>query len=417
MGKAQDSRRILLNDQKIMNFSCIMFFISPLLTLCFKFILYKLDIFVYVKYFYVFLIYSLFIIALLMNPKKYLKLDIILFYVFILVFFALTYILNPEYEQFYKRVDYGVIDHVFFPTNGIFAYAFFRMVSNPDEQRRLIKYSGYIMIIYFVNMVRNYLIRGYWHGVAGTDPNAKFTYSVAFGYQVLFFLIFLVFDALENKKISDILLSLIGIVSVILLGSRGPTICILMMILFYILRKNIESKQKLLRIIYLILILSIIVLFFDNIINYLNSILLKYNLNSRFIDRIINNNFSEGSGREYIWSVTIQKIIDRPFGYGFMGSRSFLGNIIYAGYPHNFILEIISDYGVFFGSIIVIIFIKNYLFIVFNKNNMKHSKILVIMSGVIFGLMMSLTYWNVPSFWICLATFFNSKEYNRNAKY
>lgn len=48
------------------------------------------------------------------------------------------------------------------------------------------------------------------------------------------------------------------------------------------------------------------------------------------------NNITDDSGRLVIWNVAVDMIKENPFGYGAMGTRHVISEIIIQGHPHNF---------------------------------------------------------------------------------
>ena len=72
------------------------------------------------------------------------------------------------------------------------------------------------------------------------------------------------------------------------------------------------------------------------------------------------------------------------------------------GYPHSIILEFLIDYGVFIGGVFLIILAVNSVKIIFGKENMKWNEAFLPIFCTSLSLLMSLTYWSVPTFWSCL---------------
>lgn len=87
--------------------------------------------------------------------------------------------------------------------------------------------------------------------------------------------------------------------------------------------------------------------FRNNILVFISNQINMIGFSSRFIDKILLGTISSDSGRSIIWGRTIEMIKQNPLGYGGMGTRHIITDIIFAGYPHSVILEILVDFGVF----------------------------------------------------------------------
>ena len=80
----------------------------------------------------------------------------------------------------------------------------------------------------------------------------------------------------------------------------------------------------------------------------MSGLLLSLNINSRNIKYLLNGIFLNDSGRTQIATNLIDNIT--VFGKGIFGDRVLLNG----AYPHNIILEMLYQYGIIFGSILVI---------------------------------------------------------------
>ncbi|MBQ1372293.1 MAG: hypothetical protein IIY70_05120, partial [Oscillospiraceae bacterium] len=65
------------------------------------------------------------------KERKLLVRDFWMLYFVVVLFFLATYLLHPEYKLWYERADYGVLNYVLRPDNGIFLYLFIRLVNDP----------------------------------------------------------------------------------------------------------------------------------------------------------------------------------------------------------------------------------------------------------------------------------------------
>lgn len=337
-----------------------------------------------------------------LDSKKYLKADFAILYIFLILFFGITWLFHPEYTPYYLKREYGVWDTVFFPTHGIYTYLFVRLMDTPEKILKNVKISGYLMFFYFLNEIYLYTQRGFWYGVAGNNGQAKMGYSVLFGYQVLFFLITFLYCSFKYKKKSEMAITLGFFIMLFIGGSRGPVIFIVAFVIIYwileFLKHNKFLKYKK-RIMGFFISSYILYYFKNNILIFISRQLNLVGFSSRFVDKLLHGTISSDSGRSVIWEKTVEMIKQNPFGYGGMGSRHFLTEIIFAGYPHSFVLEILADFGIFFGGMILILFLINTLIMLFDKKREEWRGVFLIFLSSSFCLFLSLSYWNNNTFW------------------
>lgn len=388
-----------ISYENLATFSFIVYFANPFFISFFSFFRIPNTISVFLT---LLMIYVPLFILFFVAPKKYLKADFVILYIFLILFFGITWIFHPEYTPYFLKREYGVWDTVFFPTHGIYTYLFVRIMDTPDKMLKNLKISGYLMFFYFLNEIYLYTQRGYWLGVVGSNGQAKMSYSILFGYQLLFFLIMFLYSSFKHKKISDILITLAYFIMLFIGGSRGPIIFVVNFILLYwfleFLNRNnfLKYKNKL---IVFFLIGSVLYYFRNNILVFISNQINMIGFSSRFIDKILLGTISSDSGRSIIWEKAIEMIEKNPFGYGGMGTRHVITDLIFAGYPHSVILEILVDFGIFFGGIILAVFLINTLIMFFDKKRTEWRGIFLIFLSSSFCLFLSLTYWNNNTFW------------------
>lgn len=392
-----------ISYENLINFSFIVYFANPFFISFFSFLKIPHTITVLLT---LLMIYIPVFVLFFLNSKKYLKVDFVILYIFLILFFAITWLIHPEYTPYYLKREYGVFDTVFFPTHGIYAYLFIRLINNPCKILKNLKFSGYLMIFYFLAEIYLYTKRGFWYGVVGDNGKAIMSYSVSFGYQVLFFLVIFLYSFFKYNKKLDLIFTLMYIIMLFIGGSRGPFIFVITFIVVYWFlelsnrAEFIKHKNKSI----LFFISGFILYYFKNdILFFISKQIKTFGFSSRFIDKLLLGTIFSDSGRSIIWQKTIEMIKENPFGYGAMGSRHVITNVIFAGYPHNVILEILVDFGVFFGLIILSMFLINILIMFYGKNTKEYRGIFLVFLSCSLGLLLSLTYWNSNVFWGSIA--------------
>lgn len=92
-----------------------------------------------------------------------------------------------------------------------------------------------------------------------------------------------------------------------------------------------------------------------------------------------------------------------PLGYGAMGTRHVIYQYIYVAHPHQFFLEILVDFGVIFGSIIIIWLGYKSVKLFLMKGQDEWKAVFLIFFARACQLLVSLTFWHSIGLWGALA--------------
>lgn len=197
--------------------------------------------------------------------------------------------------------------------------------------------------------------------------------SMGFSYALLIpslvsivYIIFYFKDESVFQKALTIILSAISLVFLfflVSLGSRGPVLTIILLLLFIYVFKYNQSQGGILlnkkKGILLFLIIIIGYALFVPILEYLQSLLASYDISIAFIDRTIKQSINgEGidSGRDILYVLAYDGIMSRPiFGHGFDQFENNTGWV----YPHNFIMQLLYDGGLLLFSVLIIPVIRS----------------------------------------------------------
>lgn len=208
----------------------------------------------------------------------------------------------------------------------------------------------------------------------GNLPMLEDMYNMSFGYSLLLPTLFLIYF---NK--SKILIFLL-ILTILLAGSRGPLIPIFILISFKVF--SLYSKAKVFGI-FLLFSVSFVVLF-PILLNYLSDA----GINSRTLFLFLDGSIDSDSGRENIYFIVWDKVIERPLlGYGFFADRTFLGV-----YCHNIFLELFLNWGVFFPATLLIILILFVLYLYRKISKDEKAFSILLFSASVIPLLVSSSY-------------------------
>lgn len=235
------------------------------------------------------------------------------------------------------------------------------------------------------------------------------TYDMVYSYLSIVPIIILIYKVFNKFNFLDIILAVTGGVIVLLVGARGPILCIIMFIFIYIISNSIIGKKKIKFISILLISLIIIILVllnFNIILNVINDILIKRNIYSRTVNILLNiGELDFTTGRLDIYKICLEIIKNNPlFGLGIGGDRVVLDGT----YPHNIILEIFMNFGVLFGSIFIIFIIFITIKSILSRNSTNRSLSIIFMGIGFIQLFISGSYLTSPNFWLYLSICFCS---------
>ncbi len=389
------------------------------LTIC-RFFLHKLNIDGITREAILFFITSIPIILLIRyyrEDKEILK-DCKLFfiiYIFSAFSFLINYVFFPQYRYFIMRKEYGLI-RVYRPDSAIYALLFFCIIDKIEDLYKIIKkfsYFNFINIFILVYIPR--LIRGYWIDVNYLGEKVERTYSLSFGYTLIFPTIVFLYVYIKERKLKDLLLSILCLGMIFFQGSRGA---VMLPILFLILMSisnaiHHDSNRKILkRLIISLIIIGLFIIFSNQIKSGIAYIFETLGLKSRVITKLLTTGITDGTGRDAIWDLVIGAIKNNWFfGYGAYGDRPFVFSEHFAGYSHNIVLEMVCSFGLVGVGILTFLLIQTIK--MFLCKDRLWRELYIVFFTISCQLFLSLSFWYVTEFWIMIAILY---KYYRNNK-
>lgn len=332
-------------------------------------------------------------LILVLLRAKNMPIDIFLIAGGIIIAYVISYLYFPE-NSMYMRFN-----HLYYVGNPIYAlfifslpaYAFVRQLTDYTYFKKYMTVFSYLVVI--LSVITFFFARE-------TSAAGYMTLS----YNMLFQLFFLIVTKSNHKVLRFIVVSL-GVFVLMFGGSRGAAISLLIGVFIHVLFNKTNSKRKIISLIY-IAFLIFFFLFFAKEIMALISILLKFlNIESRTFDMIVSLEFFNESGRDVIREKIFSNI--SLFGEGLYADRAILGG----GYSHNIVLEIILQFGIIVGPILIALI----CFAIFKglrrKNSPEWSIIIASLPSGLISLMFSGSYLYIaPCFYMLLGLCTNSLE-------
>lgn len=224
------------------------------------------------------------------------------------------------------------------------------------------------------------------------------TYSMSLSYYMLLPAIINLYKNTIKISTSSIVKFITSLLLIIALGSRGAIMCLGVYIIFLIIKNNKKITYKSLLLLSIgILIIFLGIIYFDNIVEALYNVFLNYGIHSRTLDLFMHD-ILHLSGRNHLYDTIIQQIIENPLiGIGIAGDRVFLG-----GYTHNIFIEILADFGIIIGSILIIILLLICYKAIKNKNKLDSDIAIIWFCIGFIPLLVSSSYLINFQFWIFL---------------
>lgn len=334
-----------------------------------------------------YLIFFTIIIFAVFSTFKTIKKDILLVVLGMLIIFIFTYLVYPENRYFMFTNTNSFIDNpiFIFIIFNISAYILTRNLKNYKILYEIMKkFSIVVILVSFIIFLFDLSL--------GTTVQ-----YMVFSYNMLPHSLFLLFVLFEEKKIIFGCIGVLGSILIFIGGARGPALITLVSLFIFLTFKNENFIGKIKKLTIGIVILIVVIIYFENILNILYDFLLDIGYNSRTLLKLLENSFLDSSGRNIIYRNLIKSF--NIAGYGIYGDRALIGT-----YAHNIFIEIIIDYGVIIGiPLILILFRYLYLAITVKDKILLMLTISFFASGVL-KLLITGSYLNQePSLYIIIA--------------
>lgn len=346
--------------------------------------------------------------------RRSIKLDfpILLFLVFAV--FGVTLLLFPEYKTVIFSDDYyySAVSQILTPFGGIFMFLFARNIKDASNAVRPFLVAMAVVFVYDTMQVVS--SGGEWiNEVTGTVTY----YDMSLGYNLLFPVLAFYTLGLRRKKVLPIAIAVIGTAEILLYGSRTAILVIVAYFVLYFLwiwlPKNNSNK---LWFAFGAVALFIILLVFGETLWYgtlsdLSEFFSSHGLSSRTLATLLNSSNRTEDRITSIWPNTI-KLIVQSFG---LGQGVYADHYHLGIFCHNFILEILLDFGIFIGGAFLVYIFKAVWFVLKKcTDEIWKSFFLIVIPFWLIRLMFSSSFWYEGMFWTFLATVKAYKDYKYN---
>lgn len=310
--------------------------------------IFKIDTNIDTYIFYIIL--YMFIIVVLIKYIRRVRIDVI----FILFIYAASLLLTAVFHRenfYYIFTLYGDLLNnpiYVFLVYGLLIYMLSREITDYYLFYRF-SVNLSVVIIFFSSITF----------IVNFKNQIEFDY-MSFSYNLLPFVLLLIFNKNHNMYLK--IITFIGFLLIFFSGARGALIFGLLGYVWSIFSRKNKTYFSILVSLSLLIFLLILGFYYDSFIEIINSMLLVFDIQSRNINYLVEGIFLSDSGRISIALSLLNNI--SLLGQGIFGDRVLLSGT----YAHNLIIEILYQFGVIFGTVIIIMlfsiismgFIKSY---------------------------------------------------------
>lgn len=232
-------------------------------------------------------------------------------------------------------------------------------------------------------------------------------YSMGFGYACLLPSLVLILEIIKKRSLIGIVSLVSFFLSIMTVGSRGPLLAVIFYVIIFFYKYNASNKRYI-KLIVFFLLLVVVSWLMNPILNSINGLLTKSGIQSRTLSLLAQGTIHLGN-RDIIFQTILDEVVRSPFSIrGINAEYAIVG-----GYAHNLILELVYQFGIIFGSVIVIwiaiMVMKTLCLKKMNKDS--HEQIcLIFMCSSIFALMVSGSLWTMMDFWMWISAAITVKK-------
>ena len=179
------------------------------------------------------------------------------------------------------------------------------------------------------------------------------TYSMSLSNVIMVGVIWLLYCYFEKHRFSALIGALLGVVAILLCGSRNPLLAIVAYVVvktvLKVVSKQTPNRERWIYVIWAAL-MCLFFLFFESIVDAANYLLNTLGIYSRTIGLLESDLFFD-SGRDAIHATLIETLNQSPFiGLGVGGDIELIDWA-----AHNFYLSVLSTYGYLIGCAVLVV--------------------------------------------------------------
>jgi O-antigen ligase len=244
-------------------------------------------------------------------------------------------------------------------------------------------------------------------------------YDIVFSYLLLVPMILLTNKVLLKKGFGlDLTLILTGLLIILAIGARGTVLALIVFIIFrvLVLQRSIMRISSVSKCLSVLSVISVTWISIDVVMTQIERLLLGLGLSGRSVYLLMERSIFDivfWTGRMPLFIDTLNAIFDSPlWGYGIAGDRVFLNGT----YPHNFFLEVLAQFGVVAGTLLIVGFIAIVILSYMRANENVQKYIIAFLCLGFVPSLVSGSFWISANFWILIAMCLNTLKLKRSGR-
>lgn len=249
---------------------------------------------------------------------------------------------------------------------------------------------------------------------------------MVYGMRILLATVLLEYCYFREKRKFHLFAAFVSVILILLYGNRSSILnTLICLIIFYLIFG--ERKHRAIQYISItVLIIITVFLLAGDVLTMLSSTLETMGISSRTLTLMVSGLeiATDNNGRSIIWGNCQKAISESPwFGYGIGGDRNLFllgSNYIHSGggvYAHNFFYELLIDFGIIIGTILLIIIFYVCFKTILNKFDTPCKKLFIGLFAVtVIKLWVSSSIWTDMNTYLCLGVILNEFRYRKRIK-
>lgn len=269
------------------------------------------------------------------------KSDILLLF-FIIAVFVLEYFLYKSGQVYLEKYAVSFLIK-------ILPLYFVGVSFGKTKDREKIVYQMYI--ISMLTLISAIVYRIVF-GASMSDEVSKYVGDMDHAYKILPHCCLIAYYAVKRTNVLNLICVAIGGFYLLILGTRGAVLLYLVLVAVLLIMGR-TSKGAVSRTVILFVTVGgfVISSWYDTAILWMYQKARQLGLSVRIFDKLIKGELAVSGGRDTISETLLYAIKENPFlGYGLCSDRVLAGN-----YAHNIALELWVEFGIIFGTAILII--------------------------------------------------------------
>lgn len=284
--------------------------------------------------------------------------------------------------------------------SGIIGFFIMAIQDDPVKLKKCFKVITIILVIYYYT---------YTFDIENA-ASYMWGYDMFLGFRMLLPCLFSLNFALDDKehmklveRIFWISMTALSAYVILAYGSRGPLLGIFMFFIMkygtmFLPRRDISMAKKFFVSVLIIAVMLIIYINFTKILLAFSGYLDTVGISSRTISRFLSGSATYDNGRLSLFSMAFEKI--NAIGYGPFSDQFYFGE---GNYVHNFVIEILFDFGMLGGTLVLVVLIYKFVKVLKQAPYSPWFEIFAVLFSYCFGrLLFSGTFWTETSFWMLL---------------